>query len=99
MDADAAKMPIPDGIEPASKAPLKPIARRRGPGPLVPKRETIDQYTDLELGQLAEWIASDGLLRTDEEFIRDIFESLPFKRLGPKIRERLRTVAQGGRRT
>jgi len=39
-----------------------------------------------------------GLLRTDDELIRDIFAELPFERLGSRIRERLRNVAQGVRR-
>jgi len=60
----------------------------------VAVRETIDQYSDRELRKLAEWIVSDGLLRTDEELIRDIFEALPFQRLGGRIRERLQNVAQ-----
>jgi very-short-patch-repair endonuclease len=98
LDADAAYTPIPEGMAPATQAPQRPIARQRGPRPLVTARETIDQYSDRELQQLAEWIASDGLLRTDEELIRDIFEALPFQRLGCRIRERLRTVAQVVRR-
>jgi hypothetical protein len=63
----------------------------------VPVRETIDQYSDRELGRIAEWIASDRLLRTDDELIRDIFEVLPFERLGNRIRERLRNVVQSSR--
>jgi hypothetical protein len=61
-------------------------------------RETIDQYSDCELQQIADWIISDGLLRTDEQLIREIFEMLPFKRLGNRIRERLKTVVEVVRR-
>lgn len=64
----------------------------------MPVHETIDQYSDLELWQIAEWVMSDGLLRTDEELIREIFEELPFKRLGNRIRERLKTVVEIVRR-
>jgi hypothetical protein len=64
----------------------------------VPVRETIDQYSDQELLQIAKWIQSDGLLRTDEELIREIFEVLPFSRLGGRIHERLQNVAQSVRR-
>jgi hypothetical protein len=64
----------------------------------VPVRETIDQYSDWELIQIADWIASDGLLRTDEELIRDIFGTLPFQRMGGRIRERLESVAKAVRR-
>jgi len=64
----------------------------------VPVRETIGQYGDRELRQIAEWVTSDGLLRTDEEVIREIFETLPFERLGRRIRERLKTVVEVVRR-
>jgi very-short-patch-repair endonuclease len=97
LDADAAPSANPDGVEPATQVPQQPIARQRGSRPLVPVRETIDQYTDRELRQIAEWIQSDGLLRTDEELIRDVFEALPFQRLGGRIRERLQNMAQSVR--
>ena len=38
--------------------------------------------------------ASDGLLRTNEQLIREIFKTLPFERMGDRIRKRLLTVAQ-----
>ncbi len=93
-DADPAGPATPDRSEPVLQAPEQPVARERGPRPLMPVRETIDQYGDWELRQIAEWVASDGLLRTDEELIRDIFEALPFQRLGGRIRERLQNAAQ-----
>lgn len=98
LDADTAPSANPDGMEPATHAPPQPIARRRGSWPLVPVRETIDQYSDRELRQIAEWVASDGLLRTDEEFIREILDTLPFERMGSRIRERLRNVVAVVRR-
>ncbi len=98
LDADTAPSANPDGVEPATQVPQQPIARQRGSRPLVPVRETIDQYTDRELRQIAEWIQSDGLLRTDEELIRDVFEVLPFQRLGGRIRGRLQNMAQSVRR-
>jgi len=84
--------------QPTKQAQRQPAAGQRGPQPLVPVRETIDQYSDRELRQIAEWVTSDGLLRTDEELIREIFETLPFKRLGNRIRERLKTVVEVVRR-
>jgi very-short-patch-repair endonuclease len=98
LDADAAPSANPDRLEPATQVPQQPIARQRGSRPLFPVRDTIDQYSDRELRRIAEWIQSDGLLRTDEELIRDIFEVLPFQRLGGRIRERLQNVAQSVRR-
>jgi very-short-patch-repair endonuclease len=69
--------------------------RQRGPRPLVSKHENIDHYSNRELRQIAEWIVSDGLLRTEQELIRDLFEVLPFKRMGDRIRTRLQAVARG----
>ena len=63
----------------------------------MPVRDSIEQYSERELRQIAEWVASDGLLRTDEELIRGIFEALPFERLGSRIRERLEAVAKAAR--
>jgi very-short-patch-repair endonuclease len=66
----------------------------RGPRPSIRRRDSIDGYTNTELRQLADWIASDGLLRTDDEFVRCMLEELPFNRLGARIRERLEEVVR-----
>ena len=96
LDADAGAA-NPAEMYPTTHPPQRPIPRQRGPRPLVHVRDTIDQYPDRELRQIAEWIQSDGLLRTDDELIRDILEVLPFQRLGGRIRERLQNVAQSVR--
>ena len=70
---------------------------QRGPGPTVPPRASIDEYSTNELYEIADWVMSDGLLRTDEQLLREIFEFLPFRRMGGEIRKRLTTVAQGMR--
>jgi very-short-patch-repair endonuclease len=85
------------GTESVRQAPQQPFARQRGRRPHVPKRETIDEYSDRELSQIADWIVSDGLLRTDEELVHEIFNTLPFQRMGARIRERLETVAKAVR--
>jgi hypothetical protein len=64
----------------------------------VPARDSIDQYSDTDLQKIAAWVASDGMLRTDEELIREIFDALPFERLGSRIRDRLETIAKTARR-
>jgi len=66
----------------------------RGPRPLLPVRDDIEHYSDRELRTLAEWVGSDGLLRTEEEMIREMFAVLPFKRLGGRIRARLERIAR-----
>jgi len=79
-------------------AEAKPASQRqRGPLPSIAQRESIDEYTTTELYKIAEWVTSDGLLRTDEQLIREIFEVLPFQRMGDRIRKRLISVAQGMR--
>jgi len=97
-DADPGPALATGGAQPTRQAPQRPVARQRGPRPRVPVRETIDQYSDRELRQIVEWVTSDGLLRTDEELIREVFKELPFTRLGNRIRERLETVVEAVRR-
>lgn len=98
LDVDTVPFVSGAEIEPRGEVPQQLVARQRAPRPPVPDRETIERYSDRELRQLAEWIASDGLLRTDEELIQDIFEVLPFQRFGSRIRERLQELAQSVRR-
>jgi very-short-patch-repair endonuclease len=87
--------PTPPSDSPLSEEPPSPpTARQRGPRPLVPVCETIDEYSDQKLRQIADWVASDGILRTDEETIREMFEVLPFERMGARIRDRLKRVVQ-----
>ncbi len=97
-DPDTHTLQARDGSQSMRQAQEQPVGRQRGPRPLVPVRETIDQYSDSELKQIAEWVISDGLLRTDEELIREIFRMLPFKRLGSRIKERLKMVLGDVRR-
>jgi very-short-patch-repair endonuclease len=94
LDADTAPTANPGGTGPETQVPQRPVARQRESQPHVPVRDTIDQYSDQELRRIAKWILSDGLLRTDEELIREIFEVLPFSRIGVRIHERLKDVAQ-----
>jgi len=84
------------GPEPA-RASQQGAARQRGPRPPVPVRDSIDRYSARELRQIVEWVVSDGLLRTEEELIRDVFAVLPFQRLGSRVRERLKVLAQAVR--
>lgn len=97
-DADTRPPQAAGGAQLKSQAQLQPVARPRGPRPPVPVRETIDQYSDFELRQITEWVTSDGLLRTDEELIREVFKTLPFERLGHRIRGRLMAVVDVLRR-
>jgi very-short-patch-repair endonuclease/DNA polymerase III delta prime subunit len=66
-----------------------PSPQQRGPRPQVSSRASIDEYSDLELIMLVEWVGSDGLLRTDEEWCQEVLQLLPFTRLGNRIKYRL----------
>lgn len=89
----------PAGVSTRPKAPVQPTApSRRGPQPQLPARGSIEEYRDSELRAAAEWINSDGLLRTDEELMRLLFDMLPFQRMGSRIEDRLRSVATSMRR-
>lgn len=81
----------PEAVTPVSKPS---VGRLRPPRPLVPVYRSIDHYSNRKLREIAEWVCLDGLLRTEEELIRDIFEILPFQRLGGRIRKRLKAVAR-----
>jgi very-short-patch-repair endonuclease len=95
LDADERSSETESNAQLTRKDQQPAPARRRGPRPLVAVRNTIDQYSDHELWQIADWIMSDGLLRTDEQLIAEIFQELPFERLGKRIRSRLKTIVAG----
>lgn len=65
------------------------IQLRRTRKPIVPNRKSINDYTDEELKSIVNWIRSDNILRTNEDIIREVYENLPFKKLGSKIREKI----------
>jgi very-short-patch-repair endonuclease len=98
-DADASTGQVASDAVSVRLAQQPVFPRQRGPRPPVPVRETIDQYSDRELQQIAEWVTSDGLLRTAEELIREIFQALPFERLGSRIRTRLKAVVDNLQRS
>ena len=72
---------------------------RSGRKPFIPTYGNIDYYTDEQLQRLAEWVASDGLLRTDDEMIHEMFDMLPYRRLGKHIRARLQETVSEFRQT
>jgi len=94
LDSGTGPVQVMAQAQPVKRAEQQPILRQRGPRPPISRREKITQYSDGELQQIAEWIISDGLLRTDEELIREIFDKLPFKRLSKRMEERLKIVVE-----
>ena len=85
---------VPEPDAPASPPPMP----TRGPRPLVPRRDSIGEYSHRELVALAQWILSDTLLRTDEELMAEMRKELGFKRRGNRIDEALRKAIRDARR-
>jgi very-short-patch-repair endonuclease len=82
-------------LDPAPEREPRPApARPRGPRPAVPNRESIEEYHESEILELFAWVRSDGLLRTQEELVREVFDLLPFARMGTRIRARLEAAAE-----
>lgn len=55
---------------------------KRGPRPLVPPGQKIDDYRSHQLASIIEWIESDGRLRTEDELLSEALRELGFKRRG-----------------
>ena len=78
--------------------PTNGPAGSRGPRPLVPRREHIDDYHAQELDKMLAWLRSDGRLRTDEQLIEEMLDELGFSRRGKKIEETIRSTIDRGKR-
>jgi very-short-patch-repair endonuclease len=87
----AAVAPHPSVISEIATARAGPV----GPKPPLPRRpSSIEDYSAHQLKMLERWVGSDGVMRTDEELVREMFSHLPFASLRAKIRAALeRAVA------
>jgi len=79
---------------PTLLSPINPDEKKRGKRPPVPQYESIQDYHDSELFLLAQWIVSDGILRTDQVLFEELFDELGFKRKGTNITQRLNDIIQ-----
>lgn len=82
--------------------PIMAPAPQRGPRPRVPARgapgyDSIGDYSSAQLVQLARWIESDSLLRTEEDLLREMMDELGFRRRGSRITGALRSAIQESR--
>lgn len=84
---------IPEG------QPAKPARTQR---PTLPKYLPINEYWASQLQQLAAWVESDGLLRTEEEVLNEMVAELGYARRGSRIvaalTSAIRTSRAGRRR-
>ena len=100
---DAASQPTPPihtTPAPASLfTPKPPSARRTEPCPAKPPYRSIADISDRTLSDLAAWVCSDGRLRTDDDILREMNDSLGFNRRGARIVERLTAAIKRYRNT
>lgn len=78
--------------EPNTRPGVKPITQvpPTRPKPLsMPRGRSIAEYTDKQLLETVRWVASDRLLRTDNELVEETMQTLGFKRRGSRITERI----------
>ncbi len=77
----------------------KPASRPRRPesAPVLLPGLPITEYTLGELTALVKWIESDGLLRTEDEVLREAMGFLEFRRKGKRIEETLNRAIRQAR--
>lgn len=89
-----AKANEPAPLPPALAAAKTKKQEPRGPKPPIMVDVPIDQRSNREILGLLDWIQSDGRLRTHEELLHELVEHLGYKRRGPRIEARLRSILQ-----
>lgn len=72
-------------------------APRAAPKPAFRRGRSIDEYSFSSLKKLAEWVCSDGVLRTDEEIVEEMFRELHYSRRGARILARLKKAVDATR--
>lgn len=75
-------------------ATLASTPARSLPNPRLGRRDSITEYSSQELKSLARWIASDDLLRTEDEMVNEMMEALGFRRRGSRIVDALTRAAR-----
>jgi len=96
-DRDDRRQPEPDALAPqetSEPVDAQPAEKQRAPRPQIPRRESINDYSQRDLVQLLEWISSDDHLRTDEELLSEMVPTLGFTRKGPRIEAAIRSALQ-----
>lgn len=73
-------------LEPKEPTPIAP--EKKGAEPLIPQLGSVDDYGS-ELAEYIVWFCSDGVLHSDDEIFKAIFEKLPFRRRGARIVNRI----------
>jgi very-short-patch-repair endonuclease len=66
-------------------------ARQRGRRPAIHFYDRIGDVPERDIQEVLEWVASDGVLRSDDEMLVEAAPELGFRRRGRQIDERLRS--------
>ncbi|MCR1785488.1 DUF4011 domain-containing protein [Nocardioides carbamazepini] len=83
----------PTTVEPATGQPTRTL-----PTPKIWYGQPITTYSRSELVAVVRWIQSDGLLRTEEDLIRDAMDELGWRRRGSRIDAGLRDAIVAAKR-
>jgi very-short-patch-repair endonuclease len=83
-----------------SRTPTGPPAagQRAGPRPWITPGLPTHMYSDAELLELAQWIRSDDVLRTEDELLQEMMRELGFQKRGKNIVGRLNTAISRSQR-
>lgn len=73
--------------------------RQRGSRPHIYSYRNITDCPESDIQKILNWIASDGVLRSDDEMLAAAIPALGFQRRGSKIDERLKTSIARWRRS
>ena len=87
--------PEPEGatadepLSPTELSPPEPKLKAVGQAPVFEEGIPIHKHPYEKLVELAEWIMSDGFLRTDDQIFEEMFKHLKYNKRGSRIRETL----------
>jgi very-short-patch-repair endonuclease len=78
--------------------PLPVRGSRTDPRPRIHGGLPIQDYSLYELARLVRWIESDGILRTEDELLREVMEQLGFERRGRRVVSQITAAIREARR-
>ncbi|MFV2197722.1 AAA domain-containing protein [Nocardiopsis sp. LOL_012] len=98
QDGDRGTRPVGGSTGGSAHAPSAASpSQRQGPAPSLPPGLPITEYRPRDLVALAAWIESDGLLRTEDEVLREAMCFLRFRRKGKRIEDALTRAIRSAR--
>jgi very-short-patch-repair endonuclease len=82
----------------ADAATASAVGSRQGPRPRTYRWQSILNYSLPELVRLVRWVESDGILRTEDELLREVMDELGFQRRGSRVVSRIAEAIRQARR-